>query len=106
MSRDNVTYATDLVVKLLIGICTVLLGLAQSQLEKMSDDISKLTLAVADVSKDASLAAHAILTLDRRLTESEAKDAQEHKELHMTLRKLRESIDEVRSKQGLGPTRL
>lgn len=105
MSKESITYATDMIVKLLIAVCTILIGLAQNQLEKMSDDISRLTLAVAEVSKDASLATHAIQRMDRQLSANENKDAQEHKELHITLRKLRESIDEARQKSGLGPTR-
>jgi hypothetical protein len=106
MSKDSVAYATDMIVKLLIGVCTILLGLAQNQLEKMSADISRLTLAVAEVSKDASLATHAIKAMDRRLSQNETTDSLEHKELAITLRKLRESIDEARQKTGLGPTRL
>lgn len=98
------TYATDLVVKLLIGVCTVLLGLAQSQLEKMSNDISRLTLAVADVSKDASLASNSIQTLDRRISANETRLDGEYKEFLRITRKLRVSIDECRSKQGLPPT--
>lgn len=105
MSKESFTYATDMLVKALIGVCTVLLGLAQKQLETMSNDISRLTLAVAEVSKDASLATHSIQVLDRRLTATELQDTEERKEFYLVIRKIRESLDESRTKQGLPPTK-
>lgn len=72
-SRANIDWVSDIVVKVLCGACTILLGVAVNSLQSMNSEIKSLSENVFDLSSQSKVLNITIQNLEKRLDRLEAK---------------------------------
>ena len=70
-SKANIDWVSDIVVKLLCGACTVLLGVAVSSLQSMNTEIKTLSENVFELSSQSKVLNVTIQNMEKRLDKLE-----------------------------------
>lgn len=72
-SKANIDWVSDIVVKLLCGACTIMLGVAVNSLQSMNSEIKALSENVFDLSSQSKVLNIIIQNLEKRLDRLEAR---------------------------------
>lgn len=72
-SKANIDWVSDIVVKLLCGACTIMLGVAVNSLQSMNSEIKALSGNVFDLSSQSKVLNITIQNLEKRLDRLEAR---------------------------------
>lgn len=72
-SKANIDWVSDIVVKLLCGACTIMLGVAVNSLQSMNSEIKALSENVFDLSSQSKVLNITIQNLEKRLDRLEAR---------------------------------
>lgn len=66
-SKANIDWVSDIVVKVMCGACTILLGVAVSSLQSMNTEIKSLSQNVFELSSQSKVLNVTIQNLEKRL---------------------------------------
>ena len=71
VTKNDIRFASDIIVKALCGVCTILLGIAVQSINTMSEEIKDLSVSVNTLSVSSSLVVATQKTLHDRLVKME-----------------------------------
>lgn len=74
VTKNDIRFASDIIVKALCGVCTILLGIAVQSINTMSEEIKELSVSVNALSVSSSLVVATQKTLHERLVKMEAEN--------------------------------
>lgn len=77
-SRANIDWVSDIVVKLLCGACTIMLGVAVNSLQSMNSEIKALSENVFELSSQSKVLNITIVNLEKRLDKLERVEQKNH----------------------------
>lgn len=71
-SKANIDWVSDIVVKVLCGACTILLGVAVSSLQSMNTEIKQLSHNVFELSSQSKVINVQMISQEKRLDKIES----------------------------------
>lgn len=74
VTKNDIRFASDIIVKALCGVCTILLGIAVQSINTMSEEIKELSVSVNALSVSSSIVVATQKTLHERIVKMEAEN--------------------------------
>lgn len=72
VTKNDIRFASDIIVKALCGVCTILLGIAVQSINTMHQEIKELSISVHALSLSSSLVVATQKTLHERIVKIES----------------------------------
>lgn len=70
-TRENVTFISEIFIKIAVGICTILLTIAVGTLKSMNSEIKDLSKSVQTLTVETQVVLMTIKTLEKRVDKIE-----------------------------------